>query len=308
MVTRLHAKLLGFLLLLAPEVTARIGRFDLLRDGGEAATARHVRRNFRQTDRGLTCEKVESLHHESNEEIDNPVKVVTCLLDIAIVLDGSWGVDDAAWRQAKTSAMSLVSMIKGGTGAARVAVEVFGGPQSYDDMQKCTSSSDPSVLEQSCGMQWVSHFADDYDNATLVAKIDGLAKPGGTASTSHAMTQVQTELMYSRPDAPVAVVVLTAGQPISHPKLGAASSKLRSSSVRIAWVLIGGNTPTVDIHQWYDETYDTLYQLHPDQPPACAMKQVVLDACGAFGSMKVVVPQNSTEFQRKFLEHLASPQ
>merc|ERR1712187_965229 len=135
-----------------------------------------------------------------------------------------------------------------------------------------------------CRSEWIEHFHDFSDNATLVQKLMTTPKPNGTAWTSHALSLVKTELMFGRQNTPIVVIVLTAGKPLHHGQLGDAALQLRRRKfVHLAWVLIGGTPATSDMTQWYDQSYDTFYQLPPQESPVCKMNQIMTDTCYAYG-------------------------
>lgn len=164
-------------------------------------------------------------------------------IDLIILLDGSGSLGEFGWDQSKQMAQKMVENLQGGTDKVKVALQVFSGPSSWSDYEKCTSELPPGEtldIQTQCGIEWVSHFTDD--TGALATEVQSLAWPAATTLTSVALGQAENELIYGREDANSVVVVITDGMPMNQISTTDAARELQKKA-RCIWVPVGSGAP-----------------------------------------------------------------
>jgi len=164
-------------------------------------------------------------------------------VDLIILLDGSGSLGDYGWQQNKEMASKLISSLEGGSEFVKVSLQVFSGPKTWDDYEKCTDelpAGETLDLKQDCGIEWVSHYTTD--TGTLALEVLQLPFPAATTLTSVALGQAESELVNGRDDANAVVVVITDGKPMNQVSTKDAAEQLQEKA-RMIWVPVGGDAP-----------------------------------------------------------------
>jgi len=178
-------------------------------------------------------------------------EIVQCQskVDLIVLLDGSGSLGDYGWKQSKDMAEKLVNNLKGGADGVRVSLQVFSGPRTWDDYEKCTDelpAGETLDMKAQCGIEWVSHFVDDM--GALATKVESLEWPASTTLTSVALGQAENEVTNSREDANAIVIVITDGKPMNEVSTIDAAKSLQAKA-RVIWVPVGGGAPAGLISQ-----------------------------------------------------------
>jgi len=163
-------------------------------------------------------------------------------LDLIILMDGSGSLGSRGWKNSKKLVTNLVSNLQGGDDHVKVALQLFSGPTTWDDYEKCTGVKGAAVpdMEKDCHISWVKHLSNDTMG---VAKLVGdLQWPEATTLTSVALAEAEAELMYGREDAASIVVVITDGKPMSKSRTTEAVNALKAKA-RVIWVPVGPGAP-----------------------------------------------------------------
>merc|ERR1719512_404794 len=119
-------------------------------------------------------------------------------VDVIILLDGSGSLGDDGWEKSREAATKLVQAFGAGDSKdAKVAVLLFGGPETMEAYKKCIGETNSTVdMEEDCKMKWVSHFT--ANTAQLATDVDALVWPQSNTMTSLALGQAETELLNGR--------------------------------------------------------------------------------------------------------------
>lgn len=164
-------------------------------------------------------------------------------VDLIILLDGSGSLGEYGWKQSQEMAAKLIGSLEGGSDFVKVSLEVFSGPKTWDDYEKCTDelpAGETLDLKEQCGIQWVSHYTTDMN--TLAEEVLQLPFPAATTLTSVAIGQAEAELINGREDANAVVVVITDGKPMNQVSTKDAARQLQEKA-RMVWVPVGGGAP-----------------------------------------------------------------
>jgi len=164
-------------------------------------------------------------------------------VDLIILLDGSGSLGDYGWKQSQEMVAKLISSLEGGSDFVKVSLEVFSGPKTWDDYEKCTNelpAGETLDLKEQCGIEWVSHYTTDMN--TLASEVSQLEFPAATTLTSVAIGQAEAELINGREDANAVVVVITDGKPMNSVSTKDAAKQLQEKA-RMVWVPVGGGAP-----------------------------------------------------------------
>jgi len=170
-------------------------------------------------------------------------------VDIVILLDGSGSLGQYGWDQSVDMAKKLLNNLQGGDDKVKVSLQLFSGPSTWSDYEKCTDelpAGETLDLKKQCGIEWVSHFTNDMGE--LVKDVKNLVWPAATTLTSVALGQAESELIYGRQDANAVVVVITDGKPMNQVSTIDAAKKLQEKA-QVIWVPVGGGAPTDLIDQ-----------------------------------------------------------
>merc|ERR1719343_1047457 len=207
-------------------------------------------------------------------------------VDMLVLLDGSGSLGSYGWAQSKSMALKLVQNLEGANGTVKVSMQVFSGPKTWEDYEKCTGElkeGETLDLKEECGIQWISHYTDDM--GALATDVRNLEFPASTTLTSVALGQAETELMNSRDDANAVVIVITDGKPMNTVSTADAAKQLQAKA-RVIWVPVGGSAPTELIHELANKPasdhvveISTFQQM--DQP--AFLNKVITDACPIVG-------------------------
>jgi len=161
-------------------------------------------------------------------------------VDITLLLDGSGSLGAYGWKKAKQLASDLVKSFNDGNNNVQVAVELFAGPKTWDDYEKCTETPDKVDMWTLCGMKWVSRYTTD--TAAVAAQIDQLTYPKGGTLTSVALGDAEANLKNGRAEANSVVIVITDGKPLSMWNTKQAAKRLQRKA-KVLWVPIGSDAP-----------------------------------------------------------------
>jgi len=171
--------------------------------------------------------------------------LLTCnsKLDMIILVDGSGSLGEYGWSQSKLMAEKMVQSLQGGSDRVKVSLQVFSGPSTWADYEKCTSElpeGETLDVEAQCGIKWVSHFTEDMGE--LRKEVAKLSFPAATTLTSVALGQAESELVYGRSDANSVVIVITDGMPMNQVSTKDAAKQLQEKA-RLIWVPVGSGAP-----------------------------------------------------------------
>jgi len=207
-------------------------------------------------------------------------------VDLIVLLDGSGSLGEYGWAKSQSMALKLVENLQGGSDAVKVSLQLFSGPKTWDDYEKCTDElpeGETLDIKEQCGIQWISHFTDDM--GALATDVRNLEWPASTTLTSVALGQAETELMNSRDDANAVVIVITDGKPMNQVSTADAAKQLQSKA-RVIWVPVGGGAPIDLIQELASKPFsDHIVQIDTfekmDQP--AFLNKVITDACPIVG-------------------------
>lgn len=207
-------------------------------------------------------------------------------VDMIILLDGSGSLGSWGWAQSRSMALKLVENLEAGADMVKVSLQVFSGPRTWSDYEKCTDElpeGETLDLKKQCGIQWLSHYTDDMGQ--LATEVRDVEWPASTTLTSVALGQAESELINGRDDANAVVIVITDGKPMNQVSTKDAAKQLQEKA-RVIWVPVGGGAPTgliqevaskpltdhvVEISSFYDM----------DKPEF--LNKVITDACPIVG-------------------------
>lgn len=163
-------------------------------------------------------------------------------VDIVIVLDGSASLGTAGWSQSTALTSRLVTAFGNGTADAKVAIELFSGPKTWDNYQKCTGDLKGTTIDmkEDCGIEWISHLTSN--TADLADTAEDMGWPASTTMTSVALGEAEGELTSGREDANSVVIVITDGKPMSQRNTRAAAEALQEKA-KLIWVPVGREAP-----------------------------------------------------------------
>lgn len=165
-------------------------------------------------------------------------------VDMIVLLDGSGSLGRFGWHQSKAMAVKLVNSLEGEGDMVKVSLQVFSGPRTWADYEKCTDElpeGETLDMVTQCGIEWISHYTNDM--AELATEVEQLAFPASTTLTSVALGQAESELVNGRTDANAVVIVITDGKPMNEVSTIDAAKKLQEKA-RVIWVPVGGGAPT----------------------------------------------------------------
>jgi len=175
--------------------------------------------------------------------VEDPDKAKPCnkTMDVIILLDGRAGLKKEGWAEEIKAAKLLVGAFEIGKGKANIAIISYSGPRTWSGIEKCTAQNGKSAdSEKDCGTHMVSHFTNDYKK--LDQLLTGLEFPKGGFLTSLGLMKAKAELALGDKDAHTAIVVFSAGPPLSFKKTKEAARALRKSA-RLLWVPVSKFAP-----------------------------------------------------------------
>jgi len=171
-------------------------------------------------------------------------------VDVQILVDGSGSLGWGGWEVAKDIAKILIENLDNGEHRAEVALELFSGPSTWGDYEKCVDSAGSVDMERTCRVSQVSHFTSDTRRVAAMAT--AMRFPARSTLTSVALGIAETEIKYGRQGAESVVVVITDGKPISNDLTREAAEALQKKA-RVVWIPLGLNAPLELIYQLASE-------------------------------------------------------
>lgn len=173
---------------------------------------------------------------------NKPMLTCNSKVDLILLLDGSGSLDGNSWDKVKIMAETLVMSLNGAQDKVKMALMMFGGPNSWNDYEACTTYTVNQTVnkETQCGIKWVSHFTSNVSEVST--KISGLVQANTTTLTSVALGEAESELVQGRQDANSVVIVFTDAYPMSQLQTEAAARRLREKA-RVIWVPVGKSAP-----------------------------------------------------------------
>jgi len=198
------------------------------------------------------------------EVTTEPVKCAA-QLDIAVVIDGSGGCGPTGFAETKAFITALSMALDLGPNKTQVALTVAGGMSSFAQYESCLGLNGGSI--EDCNVKMTMPLSSDIGAVSLI--INQLAWPGGPGHLGSALAHAGAMLkQMGRPGVPPVVLVVTRGHPLSISRTSAAAEALRPS-IRVAWVLLGEDTPKEEAARWASQpTRDNVLELQ--SPPGLA--------------------------------------
>jgi hypothetical protein len=202
-------------------------------------------------------------------------------VDVVILLDGSGSLGTEGWEATKAVGMKLVEAFnhpgvlnQTNAPSMQVAVQLFSGPAYWWQYWICLYGPQYGWypdLEAHCGIKWVTegnaatgHFSSD--TPAIVSAIEALQFPALSTFTSMALSQAKEELIYSRPEVPKVVVVVTDGWPLNWYHTGEAANRLKDLA-RLVWVPVTPYAPLDMLSQWASAPWEKNIVMGPDNLP-----------------------------------------
>jgi len=176
-------------------------------------------------------------------------------VDLIILLDGSGSLGEYGWSQSRLMVSKLISDLQGGSDLVKVSLEVFSGPKTWEDYEKCTDelpAGETLDMKEQCGIEWISHYTTDM--GALASEVLQLPFPAATTLTSVAIGQAESELVNGREDANSVVVLITDGKPMNGVATKDAAKQLQEKA-RLVFVPVGGDAPEELIQEVASKPY-----------------------------------------------------
>jgi len=164
-------------------------------------------------------------------------------LDVVVLLDGSGSVGTTGFTLTKTFAEKLVAAFNMGQELAQIAVVLYSGPKTYEDVEACEKTGDATK----CNLHVISSLTTDP--APLTTAIKSMTWPKATSFTAGALNMASSLLKEGRKDAQSVVMVFTHEMPNFKCQAGEASAELRKVA-RVMWLPVGEYAETEEIQQW----------------------------------------------------------
>lgn len=183
-------------------------------------------------------------YHKCNEKacIKTDLKC-NSKLDVVVLLDGSGSVGTTGFDLTKTFADKLVDAINMGNELAQVAVVLYSGPKTYDDVKECEKTGDATK----CNLHVVSALTTDP--APLKTAIGSMTWPKASSFTAGALNMANTLLKEGRKDAQSVVIVMTHEMPNFKCQAEEASAELKKVA-RVMWLPVGAYAELEDLQRW----------------------------------------------------------
>jgi len=164
-------------------------------------------------------------------------------LDIVVLLDGSGSVGTNGFDLLKKFAEKFIGAVNMGQELAQMAVVLYSGPKTYEDVQKCAKTGDPAT----CNLHVVSSLTADAAPVTTAVK--AMTWPKASSFTAGALNMAGTLLKEGRKDAQSIVMVFTHEMPNFKCQAEEAAAQLRKTA-RVMWLPIGKYAELEDIERW----------------------------------------------------------
>jgi len=196
--------------------------------------------------------------------VKNQTVTVMCntTLDVVLMLDGSGSLGENGWEKTKEFTKMVVGALANSN--VNLALMTFSGPRTWSGVSKCMGEEDepkpgeppltPPDLEKDCKMKFVQHF-EPINLAKTTKTVDGMEFPKGGTLTSLALGTVATELTLSRKEAPITIIVVTDGRPLSFKRTREAARAIRKQA-RLVWVPVTKFAPLKDIKTWASRRWE----------------------------------------------------
>jgi len=193
--------------------------------------------------------------------------------DVILVYDGSGSLGLAGWESEMKGTELLAKSMSGPN--LKLSTLLFSGPIDFWEWIYCIgmvywthehetqesgygSNTTGEVMdhinevlgEHKCGMDWLTHFADNKTSADNVLAINQSVFPQGSTLTSAALSEARAELSHGRRDAESIVIVLTDGYPSSSWLTSIEADKLKKVA-RLIFVPVGEDIADDEMfHSW----------------------------------------------------------
>jgi len=161
-------------------------------------------------------------------------------VDLTVVLDGSSGVGETSFTDAKAFVSSLIGSLNMAASKSQAALVLAGGPKVWSSFEKCKLTSSSENALASCNVATSLPLSDSESSAKSVA--NGLTAPGGPAYIAGALSLAANQAEQSRPEAVPVVLVVGHGRPLSESRTSDEAAKLREKA-RLMWLVVGDKTP-----------------------------------------------------------------
>jgi len=164
-------------------------------------------------------------------------------LDVVVLLDGSGSVGTTGFDLTKAFAEKLVGAFNMGQELAQIAVVLYSGPKTYDDVQSCAKTGDAAK----CNLHVVSSLTTDP--APVITAIKSMTWPKASSFTAGALNMAKTLLKEGRKDSQSVVLAFTHEMPNFKCQAEEASAELRKTA-RLMWLPVGKYAELEDISRW----------------------------------------------------------
>lgn len=164
-------------------------------------------------------------------------------LDVVVLLDGSGSVGTTGFDLTKAFAEKLVGAFNMGQELAQMAIVLYSGPKTYDDVKECAKTGDPGK----CNLHVISALTTDP--APVVTAIKSMTWPKASSFTAGALNMAKTLLKEGRPDSQSVVLAFTHEMPNFKCQAEEASAELRKVA-RLMWLPIGEYPELDDLKKW----------------------------------------------------------
>lgn len=186
-------------------------------------------------------------------------EVLQCIamLDLVLLIDGSGSLGDYGWAEIKNMSSRLVKAMVGNATGVNVAILLFSGPDTREDLEACTSSNPDAApdMEAQCSIKWIKRLSGNIPEVTK--SVGAMEWPAKTTLTSVALGEARSELVSGRQDAASVVAVVTDGKPMSPIKTGRMADELKAIA-RLVWIPVGSvpeDTVTL-MKKWSTEPWE----------------------------------------------------
>jgi len=164
-------------------------------------------------------------------------------LDIVVLVDGSGSVGTNGFDLTKKFVEKFVGAFNMGQELAQLAVVLYSGPKTYEDVQKCAKTGDPAT----CNLHVISSLT--ADPAPITAAVKQMTWPKASSFTAGALNMAGTLLKEGRKDAQSIVMVFNHEMPNFKCQAEEAAAQLRKTA-RVMWLPIGKYAELEDIERW----------------------------------------------------------
>merc|ERR1719453_1126971 len=164
-------------------------------------------------------------------------------LDVVVLLDGSGSVGTNGFDLTKKFAEKFVAAFNMGQELAQMAVVLYSGPKTYEDVEACEKTGDATK----CNLHVISSLTTDP--APLTTAIKSMTWPKATSFTAGALNMASSLLKEGRKDSQSVVLAFTHEMPNFKCQAEEAALELRKVA-RLMWLPIGEYAELEDISRW----------------------------------------------------------